>query len=144
MRGTALRALAARNALRTLVASTALRALVAGAALAATAGARAEIVELAFDAHGHFIHTAPVAPGKFVEVCGKLTSGRAVAWRYQADGPLDFNIHYHQGRKVVMPEKRDATAAAQGTLKVARTEDYCWMWTNKSGSPAKLEVNLGL
>jgi hypothetical protein len=141
--GSALRALVGRIALRALVGGTVLRAQVAAAALAAAAGARAEIVELAFDAHGHFAHAAPVSPGKFVEVCGKLTSGRAVAWRYQADAPLDFNIHYHQGKKVVMPEKRDATAAAQGTLKVARTEDYCWMWTNKSGSPAKLEVNLG-
>lgn len=140
--GTALRSLVAGTALRALVAGTALRALVAAAALAAAAGARAEIVDLAFDGHGHFAHAGPVAAGKFVEVCGKLTAGGAVAWRYQADAPLDFNIHYHQGKKVVMPDKRDATAAAQGTLKVARTEDYCWMWTNKSAGPAKLEISL--
>ena len=119
-----------------------LRAGMLGAALAATAGAQAALVELAFDSAGRFAHAAPVDPGKFVEVCGKLAKGQAVGWRYDADGPLDFNVHYHQGKKVVMPEKRDATATAQGTLRVALDQDYCWMWTNKSGRDGNIKLTL--
>ncbi len=112
------------------------------ALLAAASGARAAVVDLAFDASGRFAHAAPVAPGKFVEVCGKLAKGQAVAWRYAADGPLDFNVHYHEGKKVVMPEQRAATATAQGTLRVALDQDYCWMWSNKSGATVPLRLNL--
>ena len=109
---------------------------------AATGAARAEVVDLAFDAAGRFAHQTPVAPGKFVEVCGKLARGQAVGWAFQAEGPLDFNIHYHEGKKVVMPDKREGSAAAQGQLKVPVDQDYCWMWTNKTTAPVKLTLSL--
>ena len=112
------------------------------AALATAAGAEAAVVDLAFDASGRFAHAAPVAPGKFVEVCGKLRKGQAVAWRYESEGPLDFNIHYHEGKKVVTPEQRAASTAASGTLRVALDQDYCWMWSNKAGAPVPLRLNL--
>jgi len=111
-------------------------------ALAAAGTARAaDIVELALDADGRFAHEAAVAPGRFVEVCGKLAKGQAVDWRYQAAGPLDFNIHYHQGKKVVMPEQRKASTAAEGRLQAALDQDYCWMWTNKSQAPVLLSTS---
>jgi hypothetical protein len=118
-----------------------------GAALAALlAGAfpaRAELVEIRWDAQGRFEHAAIVAPGKFAEVCGKLTRAEAVAWSFESDGPLDFNIHYHQGKQVVFPDKRDAVSRADGRLDAAVEQDYCWMWSNKSGAPAKLDLRLG-
>jgi hypothetical protein len=121
---------------------TVLLPLALALALATASAARAEIVDLAFDGAGRFMHAAPVPPGKFLEVCGKLTKGLAVAWHYDAAQPLNFNIHYHEGKKVVMPEKRDATAAARGTLQVPLDQDYCWMWTNKSGAPVPLTLSL--
>ena len=119
-----------------------MKALPLLAALAAAGSAHAAVIDLAFDAAGRFAHATPVAPGQFVEVCGKLARGQAVAWRYEADAPLDFNIHYHHGKKVVMPEQRQAEASAQGTLRVALAQDYCWMWSNKSGAPVPLRLNL--
>ena len=88
--------------------------------LAALGPAHAALVDLAFDSAGRFAHAAPVAPGKFVEVCGKLAKGQ-VAWRCEAEEALDFNIHHHEGKKVVMPEQRAASTAAKGTLRVAWT-----------------------
>ena len=110
------------------------------AAFAASAGS--QVVDIAWDASGSFETKSPVAPGKFVEVCGKLNKSQAVAWRFEADQPIDFNIHYHAAGQVVFPEKRVAAAAASGTLKVPVDQDYCWMWTN----PAKADalVTLGL
>jgi hypothetical protein len=113
----------------------------ASALTAAGTARAADIVELTFDAGGRFEHAAPVAPGRFVEVCGKLAKGEAVDWRYQAEAPLDFNVHYHQGKKVVMPEQHKASTAAQGRLKAALDQDYCWMWTNKSQAPVPLRTS---
>lgn len=117
------------------------KALAAAVAWVMAAGAaQAEIVELGWDAGGRFERTLDVAPGKFAEVCGKLARPQSVAWSFDADRPMNFNIHYHEGKKVVYPEKRDATAAGQGTLKVAIDQDYCWMWTNKSEAAARLKL----
>jgi hypothetical protein len=113
-------------------------ALLAGAPLA-----RAEGVEIRWDAQGRFEHAAMVAPGQFAEVCGKLARAEAVAWSFESDQPLAFNIHYHQGKQVVTPEKRDAVSRADGRLEAALEQDYCWMWSNKSAVPAKLDLRLG-
>ena len=45
-------------------------------------------------------------------------------------------------RLATWPEQRQVEASAQGTLRAARDQDYCWMWSNKSGAPLPLRVNL--
>jgi hypothetical protein len=112
-------------------------ALLAGAPLA-----RAEVVEIRWDVQGRFEHAAVVAPGQFAEVCGKLTRAEAVAWSFESDQPLAFNIHYHQGKQVVTPEKRDGVSRADGWLEAAVEQDHCWMWRNQSAAPAKLDLRL--
>jgi hypothetical protein len=121
------------------------RQRVAGAAfvLALTAtGALAEIVAITWDAAGRFERSLGVAPGKFVEACGKLPAGLAVGWNFEAAAPLDFNVHYHVGKTVVYPSKLDAVAAAKDTLRTKVEQDYCWMWSNKSSGPATLQFKL--
>lgn len=115
----------------------ALAALLVGAP-----SAWAEVVEIRWDAQGRFEHTAEVAPGRFAEVCGRLSRAEAVAWSFEARQPLDFNVHYHAGKQVVTPEKRDAALRADGKLEATIEQDYCWMWSNKSGVPTKLELRL--
>ena len=113
------------------------------ACLAATAATpAAEVVDIRWDAAGRFAHQGPVAAGKLVEVCGALPAGATVAWRFTASTALDFNIHYHEGKEVRYPERRDALASASGLLQVALDQDYCWMWTNKSGQPVRLDLQL--
>lgn len=110
--------------------------------LAAALPARAEIVDIAWDAAGRFERTLAVAPGKFAEACGALAAGSTVRWRFEAGAPLDFNIHYHVGKAVEYPAKQAAVAKAGGTLDAKRGEDYCWMWTNKGSAPATLSFTL--
>ena len=107
-----------------------------------SAGAQAEIVDIAWSGDGRFERRLAVAPGKFAEVCGKLEKAQSVAWRFDASGPLNFNIHYHEGKEVRYPERRDALASASGQLRVALDQDYCWMWTNKSTLPVDLQLLL--
>ena len=110
-------------------------------ALTAT-GARAELVDISWDGSGHFETSMSVAPGKFAEVCGKLAKGQSIAWSFKADKPMNFNVHYHEGKQAVFPEKQEGVVQTQGTLEVGVDQHYCWMWTNKSDAPAQLRLSL--
>ncbi|MEN9543951.1 MAG: hypothetical protein RLZZ598_784 [Pseudomonadota bacterium] len=110
--------------------------------LSAGALAHAELVEIAWDAQGQFKHSATLKPGKMLEVCGRLSKDAVVNWRFSAGQPVDFNIHYHQGKQVVFPAKQEGVASADGILKAAVDQDYCWMWTSRSAEPAALELQL--
>jgi hypothetical protein len=111
-------------------------------ACAAAGSAGAELIDIAWGQEGRFQRSTAVAPGKFAEVCGPLRKGQSIEWSFESDAAMDFNIHYHQGKKVVFPAKRDAVAKGGGTLAVVLDQDYCWMWTNKSGAPVPLRLNL--
>ena len=122
-----------------------LRRLVALAALALAVmaiDARAELLEIAWDRSGRFETTASVAPGKFVEVCGRLDKWQSVAWSFKADLAMNFNIHYHEGKQVVFPAQQDAVADVHGKLDVSVSQDYCWMWTSKANAPIRLRLTL--
>lgn len=104
--------------------------------------AQAEIVDIRWSAEGRFEHRATVAPAKFVELCGKFPAALRVHWRFEANAPLDFNIHYHVGKEVVYAAQLKAVAAAHNSLLTALEQDHCWMWTNKSLVVATLSVQL--
>ena len=107
----------------------------------ANTAANAQLVEAKW-ADGAFAHQATIAPKTFLEVCGKLKTGEAVAWRFDAATPTDFNIHYHVGKDVVYPENRKDVAAAEGILTIALDQGYCWMWSNRTANPVEINVNL--
>jgi hypothetical protein len=111
-------------------------------AILCSTAARADIIDIAWNEQGRFERRVSVASGKFAEVCGKLARADSVAWRFEASGPLNFNIHYHEGKDVRYPERRDALAGASGRLQVVLDQDYCWMWTNKSGQAVDLNLLL--
>ena len=113
-----------------------LAAAISLAVLSSTANA--EVVDIAWNAQQEFTRKLEVAPGKFVEVCGKLAAPTTVAWQFDASAALNFNVHYHEGKDVRFPAKQDGTAKLQGELKVDRDQDYCWMWTNKGKTPTSL------
>jgi hypothetical protein len=111
-------------------------------ALVLASPANADLVKIDWDSAGRFEHSQDVAPGKFAEICGKLTRDQSVRWSFQAAAPLNFNIHYHEGKKVEYPAKQDGVSQLQGTLPVGLDQDYCWMWTNKAAAPVSLRVLL--
>jgi hypothetical protein len=102
----------------------------------------ADIVDIRWGLNDEFDRELSIAPGKFAEVCGKLTKGSSVDWRFDGSGPLDFNIHYHAGKDVVFPAKADAVASSSGALSVEVDQDYCWMWRNKTGAAVSLRIAL--
>jgi len=111
-------------------------------ALALNAVSHAELIEVKWDTTGKFERTQTIAPGKFVEICEGLAKGSVVTWDFKASAPLNFNIHFHQGKEVVFPEKQDGVTERQGTLVAPSREDYCWMWTNKGDASSNIRVVL--
>ena len=100
------------------------------------------VTEIAWDTQGRFAHEQDIAPGKFAEVCGKLTVGQKLRRSFEAAAPLDFNVHYHQGKDVVYAVQGKQQRRSEGVLKVTAEPDHCWMWSNKSDKPARLGMRL--
>ena len=72
-----------------------------------------------------------IAPGQIVEWCADLAKGQRTSYRFEADAPLDFNIHAHEGDKVIYPVKRDAQRRqAPARFTAPSATGWCWMWTN--------------
>ena len=126
-----------RSPLRSIACSIALTTVAS-----ASNFAQAELLDIAWNASGHYEKSATVQPGKFLELCGGLAKGESISWSFDADRALDFNVHFHQGKDVIFPEKQTAVTKASGTLNVALKQDYCWMWSNKSATPATLSAHL--
>jgi hypothetical protein len=113
------------------------------AGLLCAASVQAEIITIAeWQRDVKIEHKLNVAPGKFVEICGPLAPGVSVVWGFDANTPLNFNIHYHLGKDVRYPAKQDQVQSRQGKLVVETAQDYCWMWTNKSAKASQLSVSL--
>lgn len=102
----------------------------------------AELVPLEWSADNSFARELPVPAGKFVEACGKLPASAKVEWRFEAGGPLDFNVHFHEGSKVHFPVRQNQVARSSGTLDAKVAQDYCWMWTNTGTAEASLRFHL--
>ena len=117
-------------------------ALLALLLAAAALPSRANVIEVEWTPDGSFQLKRSVQPGKLVEACARLPAGARVDWAYEANMPLDFNIHYHVGKDVVYPKQLKHTSAANGTLAIDLEQDYCWMWTNKNKAAAQLSLTL--
>lgn len=78
-------------------------------------------------------------PGKAHEVCAKIKSGDSVRWNFRSDTPVDFNLHHHIEKDVLMPIKKQAIASDEGAYKVDRTNDWCLMWTAGKEHKSKIE-----
>lgn len=116
--------------------------LLAFAGLFSAPGFTADVADIKWSGAGEAAQDFSVAPGKFAEWCGKLSRGEKVRWRFEAAAPMDFNVHYHEGKDVRFPAKQDGAAKAEGTLEVSIDQDYCWMWTNKSAASVALKASL--
>jgi hypothetical protein len=103
---------------------------------------KAEVISFKLEANPSFKTQVNIQPGKFSEVCGKLKKGNSIRWQFDSSAPLEFNIHYHEGKNVVFPYKMSAIKSGEEELLIYLDQDYCWMWTNKSKEEVKLEMSL--
>lgn len=102
----------------------------------------AEVLDIQWNSAGEVEQSVTVPSGKFAELCGPLSKGQSIAWTFKADQPLDFNIHYHRGKDVLFPAKQEDLVESRGNLNVSIDQQYCWMWSNKRDTSARLHVTL--
>ena len=103
---------------------------------------KAEVISFKLEANQSFKTQVNIQPGKFSEVCGKLKKGNLIRWQFDSSAPLEFNIHYHEGKNVIFPYKMSAIKSGEEELLISLDQDYCWMWTSKSKEEVKLEMSL--
>ncbi|MEO8306186.1 MAG: hypothetical protein ABI724_18905 [Betaproteobacteria bacterium] len=70
----------------------------------------------------------PILPNEWHEECLHLAVGDRVEFAFESTQPVDFNIHYHEGKTVVMPISRNKTQAESGVFASPIVQDYCLMW----------------
>lgn len=74
------------------------------------------------------VRAHPLPPYEVHEECASLRPGDRLHYRFESTAPLAFNIHFHEGRAVVMPVTRDRATADEGTFVPLAARDYCLMW----------------
>lgn len=76
----------------------------------------------------HAFEDYSIAPYGMHETCLKLAEGDRLDWRFESRAPVDFNIHYHEGKSVIMPVTLLASYGSAGIFPVIVPHDYCAMW----------------
>jgi hypothetical protein len=70
----------------------------------------------------------PITPYAWHEECMHLEPGDRVEFTFESTEPVDFNVHYHEGKVVVMPLVREKTRSDAGVFAPPAAQDYCLMW----------------
>jgi hypothetical protein len=85
----------------------------------------------------------PLPPYQIQEECAKLQAGDRLEYGFNADAPLHFNIHYHEGKAMILPLTRDNVKADRGEFNVLIAQEYCVMWeAGAGGTPLDYRVRL--
>jgi phosphodiesterase/alkaline phosphatase D-like protein len=74
------------------------------------------------------VQAHPLPPYQVHEECASLHPGDRLFYRFESKAPLAFNIHYREGKAVVMPVTRERATADEGTFVPRAAHDYCLMW----------------
>lgn len=83
-----------------------------------------------------------IPPGKIHEECMELKPSQKLVYSFEANGSLDFNIHFHVGDAVEYPVKKDKIKKHNDVFRPTLKQDYCLMWTNKSKAPVILKYQV--
>jgi hypothetical protein len=85
----------------------------------------------------------PLPAYQMHEECANLLPGDRLEYSFDAEAPLHFNIHYHEGKAVIMPLTRDNVKSDRGEFRVLLAQEYCLMWeAGRTGTPLDYRVRL--
>ena len=73
------------------------------------------------------------------EECLKLVLENVVLYSFEASNPLIFDIHYHDGTKIVDAFPKKTIATLESTLIPEEMQEYCMTWTNHQ--PQSVQLN---
>ena len=84
-----------------------------------------------------------INPFELHEECVRMKPGDVLDYRFEAQRPVTFNIHYHEGKAVILPVARDNVTADEGTFQPLTAQEYCLMWeAGREGAILDFSVTL--
>jgi hypothetical protein len=83
--------------------------------------------------------TISLAPFELQELCLELTPGNEVQYAFQANQPVEFNIHFHDGLRIRFPVKLLGTTDYGGDYIAELDQVYCLAWFNRALTETSLE-----
>ena len=89
------------------------------------------------------VRAHPLPPFQIHEECVRLSPGDRLEYSFDAQAPLSFKIHYHEGAVLVIPLSRDKVTSDRGQFEPSVARDYCLMWeAGPQGTPVDYRVRL--
>lgn len=82
-------------------------------------------------------------PGSFVEVEVSLREGETLACVWEADRPLEFNIHAHREDRVDFFVQERASRG-EASFHAPREDRFYLMWTNRHPEQAAVQLEASL
>ena len=82
-----------------------------------------------------------IAAGKVGEVCMALEAGDTLVWRFKASTALDFNLHHHVDKQVLLPVDRKAVTEDRAEHAIDQRNDWCLMWIAPADRRATVDGN---
>ncbi len=82
-------------------------------------------------------------PESFAELMVPLEEGQTIAYSWQAEREVDFNIHAHREKSVDYFE-RHRGSESKGTFESPRKDHFYLMWQNTSPEPVEVHVEVSL
>jgi len=70
--------------------------------------------------------------------CITLSTQQRLRYWYRAEGAVNFDIQYVEGKETLHPVKKDKSAIGSGTFQPKVAQDYCLVWTNLANRPVNL------
>ena len=62
------------------------------------------------------------------EECVRLFPGERIGYRFKAQPPVAFNVHFHEANAVIMPIDMTSAVDEAGLFEADREQTYCLMW----------------
>ena len=64
------------------------------------------------------------------EKCLQLSQEQELIYSFEASHPLTFDLHYHDGTRIVGTVTKEAIVAWEATLQPEGAFEYCMTWSN--------------
>ena len=77
-----------------------------------------------------------IAPYALYEDCFVLSEGDRVEFQFSARQPIAFNVHYREGKALVMPVELKSVVDETGDFVAEKDQTYCMSW--EAGAPGSV------
>jgi len=74
------------------------------------------------------VREQPLETSELHEACVKLQRGDRLEYAFVARRPVDFDIHYHEGKAVVAPVTRQKVERDEDAFEPLDAHEYCMTW----------------